>query len=430
MKPRHSSGHLDLDAQLTCETMNNTVNTTPCGTAPVTLDSHQYTCKMDTADEVVQALANPKDLLVKKFPDVHERFLREHSNWDPQWIYRGHGDTTHRLVPSAFRTLEKDKKSDEDLMLSVLELPSNHILTMKERQSAELRLVCAFYKHSNRAGLSLPPLTHHLHKALLEGDEETLISPEDRGIEPWPGKELWPLFGIAQHYGIPTRLLDWSHSPFVAAYFAAKSAIDKHLDPTKHLAVWLCATAFIKGTEQDTRIQFIELASAGNPNMSLQQGVFTLLTPEKDMPSELDSYVDALTHKAMACSRSKNHGIQQGFPVFLKLELPVTQAPALLKILSTLGYSSNRVFHGFQGAASAAKEHFLVSSLKRNDSIELPKDVMDHFEHMAKKCGQTSRKLIVDCLRDSMVTHSQRPAAEFAGAVRAEPLDGRSTGPV
>src|SRR5205085_9220533 len=48
------------------------------------------------------------------------------------------------------------------------------------------------------------------------------------------------LTALARHYGIPTRLLDWTMRSFIAAFFAAEDAI-RHLteyEQTSMLDVW------------------------------------------------------------------------------------------------------------------------------------------------------------------------------------------------
>jgi len=49
-----------------------------------------------------------------------------------------------------------------------------------------------------------------------------------------PGDSLWSRLSVAQHHGLPTRVLDWTVSPKVAIHFA--TAEEKHYD--KDAAIW------------------------------------------------------------------------------------------------------------------------------------------------------------------------------------------------
>lgn len=267
------------------------------------------------------------------------------------FIFRGHSDENYKLIPSALR-LEKREELNSLTEIKILSFDTDDEYFQIQ---IEYLLLKRFYKMADRQGLRVPNsdqlregLNHDFNNLTFK-----LISGEISWLPPF----FHEVAGLAQHYGIPTRLLDWSYDPFVAIHFALKDAIDKK----GRIAIW-CLNQGLLGNYCSMMptppVLFVTPPYYDNPNLNAQKGLFThtpiYLNPS-DNENNLSTPVERRALNDIISSRISSEYLNY-HNVLTKVTLPCEQARRAYIALEEHGYGLAKIFPGYKGIAQQILE--------------------------------------------------------------------------
>jgi hypothetical protein len=203
------------------------------------------------------------------------------------------------------------------------------------------RLTTSFHR-SGRAnvqrfrGLDVPELLRHLSSRTKH--VFNLDIPDQLGA----------FLTLVQHHGYPTPLLDWTYSPYVAAYFAYRELTKEDVNNGRAKSkVRIFAFAQKLWSEKFQQVSRISLPrehfsilnplAIENERMVPQQGAMTVTNVE-----DIESYIRLLEQS----SKSK----------FLTIyDLPVSERDRVLSELSYMGVTAGSLFPGMDGACEELK---------------------------------------------------------------------------
>ncbi|WP_130578845.1 FRG domain-containing protein [Bradyrhizobium sp. Leo170] len=150
-------------------------------------------------------------------------------------------------------------------------------------------------------------------------------------------------FSLVQHHGYPTPLLDWTHSPFIAAYFAFR----------KKKADGDFARIFVfDAREWQKDIRPVQLVCAALPHFSVLSPL-AINNPRMVPQQALSTLANVDDIEAFIAFNETQLFKKTYLEV---IDLPVSERPQIMQELSLMGITAGSMFPGLDGTCEQLRE--------------------------------------------------------------------------
>lgn len=281
---------------------------------------------------------------------------------DGEFAFRGHASDKYKLIPSALRP-ESRKRFNQFAL-------SGDDGTQEELEYfqiiKEYNVLRDFYKLCDRKGLLIENIDRIRNTILDKMDMFTMLMNEA-----WLPNDLWGLAALAQHYLVPTRLLDWTHDIHVALFFAVEDYLEGRTVPeeTKFITLWaLNLQPIIDPNMKDLPLKLVQPIYHGNDNLTAQQGLFTLWQAKKKLKFEdghakidMETKVNRKPLDQLLLNlRIRKEEINQ--PYLYGLMIPMDSAKEIYRHIKSLGYDASRIYPGYSGVVKSMMHDYYMNA--------------------------------------------------------------------
>jgi hypothetical protein len=269
-----------------------------------------------------------------------------------KYIFRGEYEDYFQLIPKSLREYEYEN------IIRLGKVFGEKKKTTYEQYYAEYNILKGFYNLCDLNGIELPEITEYRNTI-----ERDYIPNYKFNFQYWLPQELWEIAGLAQHYGLPTRLLDWTYDVNVALFFAVNDTLKKS-NSSKYMVLYLLNTLYfeiIRIQSIFSPVVLIRPAYSRNSNLYAQKGLFTLW--QESISSNLhENPVDKETFDkkiiGMMESIEFSPSLYSSGKVLYKFKINKQITMQLKDTLKSNGYTTASIFPGMNGIVECMKNGF------------------------------------------------------------------------